>query len=231
MEIECGGSLQFSENYKKLSDEYLNCYTNHIKGIENENDCTKNEIPEGEGSKCCFVETSKIINNGSIINDKRCFILQNKYFTKEKNFSNYLLDESGVDNLDEIKNANITINCKNYEPFFFQGAYDDSKIKNPLNPSTDVTSFNDTLPQISPINKKEKSGLKGGIIAVIVICCCVFFVGIIITIYLIYNKVKRNKKEGTEQNKTNITQNDFSQSNDSKTKYVENNVSKGGQYN
>ena len=58
MEIECGDNLKFEEKYTKLSDEYLNCYNNHIQGIENENDCIKNNIPIGEGSKCCFVETS-----------------------------------------------------------------------------------------------------------------------------------------------------------------------------
>ena len=28
MEIDCGNKLKISENYKKLSNEYLNCYNN-----------------------------------------------------------------------------------------------------------------------------------------------------------------------------------------------------------
>ena len=90
MEIDCGNNITISENYKKLSEEYLNCYNNHIKSIENENNCTKNDIPANEGYKCCFIETSTKSQNGKIINDKRCFLIQNEYFTKNKNLKNYL---------------------------------------------------------------------------------------------------------------------------------------------
>jgi len=123
MEIDCGNEFKISENYNKLSNEYLNCYDNHIKGIENENDCFKNDIPASEGSKCCFVETSAedSYGNGNIKTDKRCYIIQDKYFTDNKNLSNYLLDESNINNLDEIINTNITIRCKNYDTFSFEG--------------------------------------------------------------------------------------------------------------
>jgi hypothetical protein len=113
MEIECGLDLKITKNYEKISNEIINCYNRYKSGVESINECNDNDIPSEENSKCCFVETSKIINNGSIINDKRCFILQNKYFTKEKNFSNYLLDESNIKSLDQIINTNITIKCKN----------------------------------------------------------------------------------------------------------------------
>ena len=78
MEINCGNNLKIEENYKKLSDEYLNCYNNHINGTEIENDCILNDIPEEEGSKCCFVETSTKNKIGNIINDKRRYVIQDK---------------------------------------------------------------------------------------------------------------------------------------------------------
>ena len=99
IEIDCGNKLKISEDYKKSSDEYLNCYNNNIKGIENENNCTKNDIPSSEGSKCYFEKTSTKNDNGNIVNDKRCNIIQDEYFTKNKNLNNYLLDESN-NNLD-----------------------------------------------------------------------------------------------------------------------------------
>ena len=40
MEIKCGNDLKKEEKYSKVNDNYLNCYNNHIKGIENENDFT-----------------------------------------------------------------------------------------------------------------------------------------------------------------------------------------------
>ena len=114
--------MKATENYEKFSDEYLSCYDSHKKGVNNENDCTKNEIPTKEGSKCCFLESYQINNNGTIIDDKRWYIIQDEYFTKEKNFNNYLLDESNIKSLAQIININITtIKCKKYETFFFQG--------------------------------------------------------------------------------------------------------------
>lgn len=120
VEIDCGNKLKITEDYKKLSDEYLNCYNNHIKSVDNENNCTENEIPNGEGGKCCFVETSTINDKGNIINDKRCYIIKDEYFTKNKNLNNYLLDESN-NNMDEYNKTNITISCKNYDTFFYSG--------------------------------------------------------------------------------------------------------------
>ena len=67
--------MKAAKNYEKFSDEYLSCYDSHKKGVNNENDCTKNEIPTKEGSKCCFLESSQINNNGTIIDDKRCYII------------------------------------------------------------------------------------------------------------------------------------------------------------
>ena len=195
MEIECGGSLQISENYKKLSDEYLNCYTNHIKGIENENDCTKNDIPEGEGSKCCFVETSSISNNGNIINDKRCYMIQDNYFTNDKNLSNYLLDESNINNLEEINNTNVTISCKNYDKFFFSGI---KKNANKPYPS-DENNESDENSKFKPSLPKKESSSKTWVI-ILIILGIIFLIGIIIILIVVF--YCRKRKEHLEPNKT-----------------------------
>jgi len=80
MEINCGNNLKIEENYKKLSDEYLNSYNNHITGIANENDCILNDIHKEEGSKCCFVRNTLTKNKiGNIINDKRYYVIQDKW--------------------------------------------------------------------------------------------------------------------------------------------------------
>ena len=149
MDIDCGSELKISENYKKKSDEYLNCYNNHIKAIDNENNCTKNEIPTSEGSKCCFVQTSTKSDKGNIISDKRCYMIQDEYFTEKKNLKNYLLDESN-NNLDKYSNTNITISCKNYDTFFYSGF--DKKVESPeKGDNTGETGEND------PTKENEKS--------------------------------------------------------------------------
>ena len=84
MEIDCGKNIKSTQNYGKMSDEYLNCYKNHMNGADNENDCQKYDIPENEKSKCCFLESLQQDNEGNIINDKRCYIINDEYLTKEK---------------------------------------------------------------------------------------------------------------------------------------------------
>ena len=42
-------------------------------------------------------------------------MIQDIYFKNNKNLSNYLLDKSKSNSLEEINNINLTINCKNYE--------------------------------------------------------------------------------------------------------------------
>ena len=71
IEIECGQEIQSIQNYEKMSDEYLNCYKNHLSGVNDENDCHKYNIPEKEKSNCCFVETQTKDNTGNIIEEKR----------------------------------------------------------------------------------------------------------------------------------------------------------------
>ena len=197
IEIDCGNKLKISENYKKFSDEYLNCYNNHIKGIDNENNCTKNDIPASEGSKCCFVETSTKSDNGNIINDKRCYIIQDEYFTHNKNLINYLLDESN-NNLDEYNKTNITISCKNYDTFFYSG-FDNNLISIGNSDIIEKTeSFDTSVDTIIKIpSSSSKSGLKAWKI-ILVILGSIIFIGIIIFIALFC--LRKKKKESEKKN-------------------------------
>ena len=210
MEIDCGNKLKIRENYKKLSDEYLNCYNSHIKGIDNENNCTQNEIPASEGSKCCFIETSTKSDNGNIINDKRCFMIKNEYFTKNKNLINYLLDESN-NNLDEYSNTNITISCKNYDTFFYSG-FDNNKISYG-NSDIEETENIDSSADFKIINptSSSKSGLKTWAL-ILIILGGIIFIGIIIFIVLCCFREKKKESEkkneiteieGIQNNNTN----------------------------
>ena len=205
MEIDCGNKLKISENYKKLSNEYLNCYNNHIKGIDNENNCTKNDIPSNEGSKCCFVETSTKNDNGNIVNDKRCYIIQDKYFTKNKNLNNYLLDESN-NNLDEYSHTNISITCKNYDTFFYSGFDKNINIpfSTPNEKSDDIekTEHIDSTDGFYYKKPPSSSGIKSWAIILIIIGC-IIFIGIIILVSCCC--VKRKKKDlKVEKNSTYI---------------------------
>ena len=193
MEIDCGNKLKIRENYKKLSDEYLNSYHNHIKGIDNENNCTQNDIPASEGSKCCFVETSTKRDNGNIINDKRCYMIKDEYFAKNKNLNNYLLDESN-NNLDEYSNTNITISCKNYDTFFYSGIY--KNIKSYGNSDIiEKTENIDTSGNITIIipSSRSKSGLKAWAI-ILIILGGIIIIGILIFIVLCCFIKKKKKK-------------------------------------
>ena len=93
MKVDCGSSLKIEEKYKKYSIEFFNCYNGHIKGVENENDCINIDIPIEENNKCCYLEITKLNNNGEKINDKRCYIIDNIYFSEQKSLNDFLLDE------------------------------------------------------------------------------------------------------------------------------------------
>ncbi len=190
MEIDCGNKLTISENYKKLSDEYLNCYNSHIKSIENESNCTKNDIPANEGCKCCFVETSTKSENGKILNDKRCYLIQDEYFTKNKNLKNYLLDESN-NNLDQYSNTNITINCKNYGTFFYSGFDKSIIIPSPSHGNSDIIEDTENIDIAIDHPTSKDSGMKAWAI-ILIILGCIIFIGIIILI-VVYLKIVKNK--------------------------------------
>ena len=198
MEIQCENGLKATEKYQKFSDEYLNCYNGHIKGVENINECNDNDMPTEENCKCCFVETTKLNNNGNKINDKRCYIIQDEYFTKEKNFSNYLIDGSDINNLDQIKSTDITINCKNYDTFFYK-----SLLTEPNFPDD-----NDDPTEIIPNDDKEKSGSKTWVIIVVIIICCIVVVGLVMLGKCIYKKFKNSPPSApTAPNPTSFKQN------------------------
>ena len=157
MEIECGELIKHIENYEKLSDEFYSCYNGHINGAQNESDCIETNISEYE-RKCCFIETSEKFF-GELRKDKRCYLIKDEYFNGKKNFSNYLLDQLNAKSLDQIKDINVTINCKNYDTFYFEGRNSEEE------------------------NNKKKSGLKPWIVAMIVIISALTIISIIFFIY------------------------------------------------
>jgi len=250
IEIECGNDMKITQNYEKISDEYLNCYNSHINATENENDCTKNNIPDKEGSKCCFVETSEINNNGNIIDDKRCYIIQDEYFTKDKDLNDYLLDQSGSGNLDEIINTNVTIKCKNYDKYYFQGKYVPiNPVNNILNDHTndsssdlylkdhttdDSTNFNlneQTTESSTDLNLNEsiinrfplpEKEKKSKLKSWAIIIIILAFVIIIGIITLIIILYCRSKKIKLESDKKNEVGNDSEKDINNKTKSSEN---------
>ena len=198
VDIDCGNKLTVSETYNKSSDDFLNCYNNHIHGIENENNCTINDIPD---CKCCFVQTSTKKANGKIINDKRCYMIENEYFTKNKNLNNYLLDESN-DNLNEYNNTNITITCKNYDTYFFSGfinnnqnpIHSDEKSDIIIEKTENIDTGEDDF--INYKSSSKKTGIKAWVIILIIIGC-IFCIGIIIII-IVYFKNKKNSNNKKE---------------------------------
>ena len=206
MEIDCGEKLTVKQDYEKVSDEYLDCYTSHISGVQNANDCHKYIIPEKDKSNCCYLENIKLVNNSNIIIDKRCYIIQDKYLTKEKNLNDYLLDNSNVESLDEIKNTNITINCKNYDIFYFTSKFDttiqpkdeaqnNNNNNNNSNNLTNSTDNNDAINDIPIKEKKKDSGISTGAIVGIVIAGAVVLIGIAILSVYCLKKRKLTKNE------------------------------------
>lgn len=181
MEIECPNSMKAAKEYNKLSDDFLSCYDNYIKGVQNENDCIKNDFSTEETGKCCFLEKFQNHNNGVDINDKRCFIIQDKYFTQEKNFTNFLLEKSNIESMAKIINTtNFTIKCEGYPTFFFP---DKLKNNNKLNSSLDIVNGTTEM-------YKESGGIKKWKIIIIIICiCCVILItAIIFAIIFVYRK-------------------------------------------
>lgn len=222
IDIDCDNNIKTSENYKKLSNEYLSCYNNHIKGIENENDCIQNDIPVEEGSKCCFVETTTEYDNGNFISDKRCYLIEDEYFTKNKNLNNYLLDKSGIKNFDEVINTNVTIRCKNLDTYFFSSINNDIKYSLPSNLISDnnidfennndssiISDFIENSGQIryEPLTQKKNSGKKTWVIILIIIVSLIL-IGIIIILIICFYCRKKNELSQlniTDSNKLKVT--------------------------
>ena len=195
MEIDCGENLASTQNYEKISDEYLDCYTSHISGVENVNDCHKYVIPEKEKINCCYLESIILVNNSNIITDKKCYLIQDEYLTKENNLSNFLLDNSYIESLDEIKNTNITINCKNYDIFYFTSKFDDIIPPKDESQKTNNSKDIDNDDNIQIKSKEKDSGISSGAIVGIIIGGLVVLIGIaILSIYCIKKK-KINKND------------------------------------
>ena len=191
--IDCGSPLVVQKAYKKYSEPFLNCYDYHLQGVENKSYCYENDIPEDEGSKCCFLEKNTKNNNGNIINDKRCYIIDETYLSDKKNLNDYLLAESNLDDLKYINNTNITINCKNYKTFYFKS----NSLSYLENPGDDETNPGDNQEK----NDKKKSGLQTWIIIVIVIGGCIIIIGGFIILI-----IKCRKKNLDQSNNTIITE-------------------------
>lgn len=213
MEIDCGEEMKSTQEYEKLSDEYLNCFKSHVNGVDSPSDCHMYDIPEKESSKCCYLEIEQKHNNGSNIIDKRCYIIHNEYFTKEKNFNNYLLDKANLESLDQLKNISITINCKNYDVFYFKDTKSSSNDDNTRN-SDELNSSNNANNDSSIgeeyIRKKDSGISTGAIVGIVIGCVVAVLIGL--SIIFIYFRKKRNAsvKESdsiNEMNTNNKTQN------------------------
>jgi len=208
MEINCGNNLTIEKNYKKSSDsDYLNCYQYHIQGTENKDVCISNNIEDG--SKCCFVETTQS-NFGKLINDSRCYVIPKKYFEGDNNLTNYVLDQSNNDNLNDIKNLKITINCKDIETFNYNNLNEDKSIdgsnennkksenseksKNSENNEKKISEDSNSSESHDSSddgggNKKKKKKSKIGIIIIIVALIVLLIgLGIRIIFYFLYKK-------------------------------------------
>ena len=192
IEIDCGDNMKSSQKVEKLSDEFLGCYKSHVSGVNNENDCHKYDIPNKEMGKCCFVEIQQINKEGNKTTDKRCYVIQDEYFSKEKNFNNYLLDKSNIESLDELKNISITINCKNYDVFHFKS-------------KSFETFTDDQDPIIIDGRKKDKdSGISAGAIVGIIIAVIVVLIGVTFIVIYCIKKRKPNIEHADSANKIDI---------------------------
>lgn len=204
LEIDCGNNLKIQEIYQQSSEEYLNCYQYHIQGIENKDGCISIDIPDG--SKCCYVETSTQNNFGDIINDTRCYVIPKIYFEDGKNLENYVLDLSNKNNLNEIENNNITINCKNTEPFILQNSKKSETIigsdyeiilsfisensenneSNVINDSNDSSESNERNDSSESSSRVGRGGKKKSKIWLIVLIVIIIILLIVIPIFIIF---------------------------------------------
>ena len=167
LEINCGENLTITEEYKNLSKEYFNCFNSYIDGANNLSDCHNNNIPAEDKGKCCYVETYQHKENNSFTHDKRCYILNDEYFSGKKNIGNFVLDLSNLKSLEELNNSNITVNCKNYPIFYYPKRSDND----PASEDRDIYS------------EENNSGLETWIIIIIVIASLLLISSISVFVY------------------------------------------------
>lgn len=215
-EIDCGDNLTITENYIKFSDEFFNCYDGNKNGAKDENDCINYDIPENETCKCCYVEISKLNKSGNLEYDKRCYIISDLYFTKEKNMKDFLLDQSNFKSLNDINDTNITISCKNYNTFYYISNQNDQitdysltyitsqisvvsssdnseKIQTDISTNKEGNSFDNG----NKVNVHKKSSKTWMIILISLIVC----IAVIGTIVLVICKLKRNNNSNINNSK------------------------------
>ena len=144
-------------------------------------------------------------------------MIQNEYFTKNKNLNNYLLDESN-NNLNEYNNTNITIKCKNYDTFFFLGSDNNIQSQIPSKEKNDIIEKSENIDTSENVFVKsessyKKSGIKAWAIILIIIGV-IFCIGIIIVIIEYF----KNKKKSNTEKETNEVSNiiNYSSSNSQK---------------
>ena len=189
MSVDCGNFLSVQKTYKKYSDSFLNCYNGHIQGVENESNCYDIDIPEEENSKCCYLEKLQHDKNGGIISDKRCYIIDNIYFSGDKELSDFVLDESNLNSLNDIKDTNIIIKCKNIETFYLNKIDDDIEvIESTLKLDFNIEMDSDIPPNEEP--EKKKSGLSSLKMGLIIGACVIFVIGGVTIFIICYCKKK-----------------------------------------
>ena len=78
-------------------------------------------FPKMKRVNAAFQKNGKKQKNGTIIDNKRCYIIQDLYFTKNIDLNNCLNDKLENENLEQIYNLNVTVSYKNYDTFNFIG--------------------------------------------------------------------------------------------------------------
>jgi len=197
MSVDCGNFLSVQKTYKKYSDSFLNCYNGHIQGVENESNCYDIDIPEEENSKCCYLEKLQHNENGGIISDKRCYIIDNIYFSGEKDLSDFVLDESNLNSLNDINDTNIIIKCKNTDAFYLNKIDDNIEvIESTLKLDFNIEMDSDIPPIEEP--EKKKSGLSSLKMGLIIGACVIFVIGGL-TIFIICYCKKKGANSANDQ--------------------------------
>ena len=197
MSVDCGNFLSVQKTYKKYSDSFLNCYNGHIKGVENESNCYNIDIPEEENGKCCYLEKLQHNENGGIISDKRCYIIDNIYFSGDKELSDFVLDESNLNSLNDINDTNIIIKCKNTDAFYLNKIDDNIEvIESTLKLDFNIEMDSDIPPIEEP--EKKKSGLSSLKMGLIIGACVIFVIGGL-TIFIICYCKKKGANSANDQ--------------------------------
>lgn len=215
MSIDCGDFLNIEKYYKKYSDSFLNCYNGHTRGVEKESDCYEIVIPEEENSKCCYLEKIQINENGNTISDKRCYIIDNIYFSGNKKLSDFILDTSNLNSLDDIIDTNIIIKCKNIDTFYLKKIDDNlflntefsnnfiktnEVVETTLKSELDILIGSDIPPKENI--EKKKSGLPLWSIIVIVVGGAII-VGVVIIIIIYCSNKRRENNSNVNTNPNN----------------------------